>query len=335
MLDLHALVPGVSKMQGRWGVTFGGMSQTDLRAHLTALGLEPPPRDWPHIRAAVVAVLQGQCWLQPGDDDQQVPLHAGDVAVLFGETPHTLRDQPDTPAVPLRQVIRREHLEHHRGLRLRGAGPLTVLLHGAVAFDDPEASRALLALPRLLHTPGINAQPAPHLRGVVHTLVQEVARYQPGTHCLVDHLVQVLLELVIRDALLSIPRTPSAQGLAAIIDPQIGPILTLLHQHPQRAWTVAAMADHVLMSRSAFAMRFTAFTGRSPFQYLTERRIHLARSLLTNPNLGLKHIAARVGYANAFSFSTAFKRITGLSPSQYRHHHHRAPSASAPDSAGD
>ncbi|CAM5252574.1 AraC family transcriptional regulator OS=Streptomyces cyaneofuscatus OX=66883 GN=G3I52_19320 PE=4 SV=1 [Streptomyces cyaneofuscatus] len=52
--------------------------------------------------------------------------------------------------------------------------------------------------------------------------------------------------------------------------------------------------------------------------YLTEWRMALAADLLTRPELTVAAVARRVGYADAFGFSAAFKRLRGESPSAFR-----------------
>ena len=73
------------------------------------------------------------------------------------------------------------------------------------------------------------------------------------------------------------------------------------------------------MSRAAFARRFRDAVGTSPLSYVREHRLDLAeRVLLTEPDATVAAVARRVGYANPFSFSTAFRRHRGLAPSELR-----------------
>ncbi|WP_328335257.1 helix-turn-helix transcriptional regulator [Kribbella sp. NBC_00382] len=56
-------------------------------------------------------------------------------------------------------------------------------------------------------------------------------------------------------------------------------------------------------------------TGESPLGYLTDLRMTLAADLLAEPGASVGAVARRIGYADAFSFSAAFKRERGISPS--------------------
>ena len=72
------------------------------------------------------------------------------------------------------------------------------------------------------------------------------------------------------------------------------------------------------VSRSVLDERFRQVLGRSPIKYLTDWRMHLADELLATTDVTVFAIARRVGYDSEESFSRAFKRARGLSPSHWR-----------------
>ncbi len=59
--------------------------------------------------------------------------------------------------------------------------------------------------------------------------------------------------------------------------------------------------------------------GKGFFEWIGEYRIEESKVLLKQyPNYKIEEIADRVGYSSKSSFNTAFKKITGMTPSQYR-----------------
>jgi AraC-like DNA-binding protein len=52
--------------------------------------------------------------------------------------------------------------------------------------------------------------------------------------------------------------------------------------------------------------------------FLTSWRIALAADLLLEPGSTIGSVAQQVGYGSPFALSTAFKRVRGVSPQQYR-----------------
>lgn len=87
---------------------------------------------------------------------------------------------------------------------------------------------------------------------------------------------------------------------------------------PARPWTVASLAQGCGVSRASLARRFTALVGEPPMAYLTGWRISRAAALLRGGDATVASIARRVGYANTFALSVAFKRVRGTSPTAYR-----------------
>lgn len=98
----------------------------------------------------------------------------------------------------------------------------------------------------------------------------------------------------------------------------MGTALRLLHDTPAHPWTVADLAAKVGVSPAALARRFTALVGEPPTSYLTSWRIALAADLLRETDHTVGTIARKVGYANAFALSVAFKRLRGTRPSDHR-----------------
>ena len=112
-------------------------------------------------------------------------------------------------------------------------------------------------------------------------------------------------------------RDPSAQTgwLGALRDQQIGRALALIHGDPARAWTVAALADELAMSRSAFAARFTELVGEPAMQYVTRWRMQRGgQRAARRGRHGRPSSADRLGYRSEAAFARAFKRVTGVAP---------------------
>ncbi|MFD9703748.1 AraC family transcriptional regulator [Lentzea sp. NPDC059081] len=106
--------------------------------------------------------------------------------------------------------------------------------------------------------------------------------------------------------------------LAALADEVVGPVLRAMHDDPARAWTLASLAKEAGVARTTLAGRFCRLVGTPPLTYLTEWRMALAADLLAESSATVASVARRVGYADAFGFSAAFKRVHGFSPSECR-----------------
>jgi AraC-like DNA-binding protein len=120
-----------------------------------------------------------------------------------------------------------------------------------------------------------------------------------------DRLLDLLLIAVLR-AWFSRAEAHAPTWYQAYGDSVVGRALRMLHLHPDHPWTVATLAGATGVSRAALARRFTELVGEPPMTYLTSWRLALAADLLRDTDGSL------------FALSSAFKRVRGMSPQQYR-----------------
>jgi len=67
-----------------------------------------------------------------------------------------------------------------------------------------------------------------------------------------------------------------------------------------------------------FIRLFRQTYRQTPYQYVMQRRIERAKELLRSSDLPISVICYQVGFESLGSFSTLFRRVTGLPPSAYR-----------------
>ena len=82
--------------------------------------------------------------------------------------------------------------------------------------------------------------------------------------------------------------------------------------------TPEKLAGLTCMSYSKFRKIFREYTGFAPSQYIQEVRINMAKEVLTNTSKSIKEIAFELGYENKDYFFTVFKKVTGMTPVNYR-----------------
>lgn len=78
------------------------------------------------------------------------------------------------------------------------------------------------------------------------------------------------------------------------------------------------LASSAGVSKYHFLRCFAATYGKTPALYLAERRIERAQDLLRATNLTVTEACMVVGYSSLGSFSTKFRQLVGMSPSEYQ-----------------
>jgi AraC-like DNA-binding protein len=269
----------------------------------------------------LVAVVRGEAWLLP-DDDAAERLGSGDVAVIRGPDPYTVADHPATEPQVL--ILPGQRCVTPEGREVSGMGDLgvrtwgnsadgaTVLLTGTYPLEGEVSGRLLRALPPRLVMAG-DAWDSP----LIPLLASEIVVDQPGQEAVLDRLLDLLLIAVLR-AWFARPEAEAPGWYRAYADPVVGRALRLLHNAPEHPWTLAELAVACGASRAALARRFSELVGEPPMAFLTGWRIALAADLLLEPGATVGSVAPRVGYRSPYALSTAFKRVRGVSPQEFR-----------------
>lgn len=96
-------------------------------------------------------------------------------------------------------------------------------------------------------------------------------------------------------------------------------------QHPQEELGREQLASYVYLNPAYLSRLFRKETGQSLTEYILEVKIGHARRLLEESNLKVGAVAEAIGYTHFSYFAKLFKKMTGLSPHEYRKKHRRLP----------
>ena len=87
--------------------------------------------------------------------------------------------------------------------------------------------------------------------------------------------------------------------------------------------SVDQLAGLFLISRRNFERRFKKATANTPVEYLQRVKIEAAKKSLESGRENINEVMYAVGYSDSKAFRTTFKKITGLSPLDYRKRYNR------------
>ena len=159
-------------------------------------------------------------------------------------------------------------------------------------FRSPVLWHTVLKLKAVLEAPGL---PCPHFGaalGVVlaHELAQEDERCP----------------------------SPAVRVGTALAAWQRRAVAQYIEQHLDEPISVATLASLARLSRYHFGRAFKVSFGASPHRFHSQLRLERAKDLLSTSALSITEIALEVGFQETSSFSLAFRRFTGFTPSRYR-----------------
>jgi AraC family transcriptional regulator len=95
-------------------------------------------------------------------------------------------------------------------------------------------------------------------------------------------------------------------------------VASYIEEHVTDPIPLAALAQLARLSPYHFSRAFKQTFGTPPHRFHTQRRIERAKSLLADPGASVTSIGMALGFCETSAFSTAFRRVTGMSPMRFR-----------------
>jgi AraC family transcriptional regulator, alkane utilization regulator len=293
----------------------------DFRAPWCVLTNEAPlRRAMPRVEHMIHFhyVQQGQCHVRIPDTGQRMVVHEGEVVLIAHGDAHELSSDPALAPTPIESLLTPGGGRPLTQLKHGGNGAATLVVCGFLACD-PRLCRSLLqALPRLTTVALRSGPSGGWIEATVQQSLLEADSGRAGAVAMLARLSELLFVEALRRHVETLG--PDQPGwLAGLRDPLVGRALALLHNQPERKWTVENLARETGGSRSVLSERFAHYLGVAPMRYLTRWRLALAaRTLRNEPGARLARVAEAVGYDSETAFNRAFKREHGHSPQRWR-----------------
>lgn len=102
---------------------------------------------------------------------------------------------------------------------------------------------------------------------------------------------------------------------------RIGKIIGSIEEAPYKDWSLDNLAETAKLSVNSLIRTFNQATGMPPIEYLLRLRIRHSMELLTGSDMSITDIAFEVGFNDSNYFARQFKRINGMTASEFRRRH--------------
>ncbi|MEQ1799246.1 MAG: helix-turn-helix domain-containing protein [Lacibacter sp.] len=98
-----------------------------------------------------------------------------------------------------------------------------------------------------------------------------------------------------------------------------------IEQHISEKITVDELADLVAVGRRSFERRFKLATNNSVLEYIHRIKIEAAKRSFETSRKNMNEVMFDIGYTDTKAFRTVFKKVTGLTPIEYRNKYNKIP----------
>ncbi|QWW71049.1 AraC family transcriptional regulator [Rhizobium sp. WYJ-E13] len=168
--------------------------------------------------------------------------------------------------------------------------------------------------PDRLNDDAFSAASDPTTLQVALSLAAAVEQTECADPLLMEHLGMALACSVVR-----LLGTRPAVGIRSIRSEKLKRVTEYVEDYLCRAdLTVDELAGVAHMSHFHFSRAFKKAVGKPPHQFILDRRIERARIYLADGKETLSEIAYATGFSSQAHFSSVFRRIVGVTPTDYR-----------------
>jgi AraC family transcriptional regulator len=196
--------------------------------------------------------------------------------------------------------------------------PATLLERSTLADYELDPDRI-----RLSYVGGLADPTLAHIGSLLNGLLKREMR--PLDRMLADGLRTTLAAHLIRNYSVE-SRLPPERPMP-LSEKRLRRVLDLIESRLTENILLEDLASEACLSPYHFSRMFRAATGSSPHRYLIERRVQMAKKLIACGKSALAQIALDAGFGSQSNFTRVFRRITGMTPGQYREQCGRASSA--------
>ncbi len=171
-------------------------------------------------------------------------------------------------------------------------GHSDVLRAPRLFFEDAAVWETALKLSRLMEAPGGSSELCFEALGVI--LAHELIRGGAG------------------------PRHVRPLARGGLATWQQRTVVEYIEENLAEQISLAKLAELIQLSSYHFCRAFKQSFSVPPHRYHTSRRIERAKALLATPDCSITTIGMTVGFSETSSFSSAFRKATGMTPTDYR-----------------
>lgn len=136
-----------------------------------------------------------------------------------------------------------------------------------------------------------------------------------STQLMASHLEELFIKLIRSggDRILS-----SNESRQIAKNSTVESVEDFLRQNIHKNLDMSEICNHFFLGKSQLSLIFKECTGKSIMQYYSDLKIEEAKKLLRDNNLSVSQITDALSYSGIHSFSRAFKKATGFSPTGYK-----------------
>jgi len=159
---------------------------------------------------------------------------------------------------------------------------------------------------------------SPRLSELINLFISEYRSGQPGSSLFLESLSVQAAVLLLRESCTNCAK-PAYQYTEYRDNKCISKVIDYIYENYRNNISLTDLASETNYSPYHLLRLFKQMTGKTPFEFLLDLKIDMAKNMLLNTDYPMSNICDSCGFGSLSYFSQAFKKKTGFTPTQYRH----------------
>lgn len=145
------------------------------------------------------------------------------------------------------------------------------------------------------------------------TMLREIRSKEPNFENICQNLLEILIAHIMRRSKIELTAAPIKKSTR-----ECRFIEQYLNEHFKEDISLQTLSDLTYLNKYYLVHAFKNYKGISPISYLIQLRVEESKHLLETTNNSVAKIATQTGFSSQSYFTQTFRKVTGLTPSEYR-----------------
>ncbi len=176
-----------------------------------------------------------------------------------------------------------------------------------------QCASALFNILYPLEVCSVNVRDFKTFRQDISSLIYKVQKNDVMNSTEISFEIHNLFNTLIKDTIKSENSSKKKEHIA-----DIDTVVEFIKNHYSEPISIEDMISNIHISKYHFIRLFRRIMGTTPYNYLTNYRINIAKTMLRSSNKSIAEIAEECGFLDTSNFITQFKKNTDQKPTQYR-----------------
>ena len=154
---------------------------------------------------------------------------------------------------------------------------------------------------------------------IARAISTEMNSESPASGLVIDTMQTALAAHLIKNySNLSPRKAQLARAAGALNQKRLNRVRDFILNNMEHNITLKELANEACLSPYHFARAFKMAVGVSPHRYIIDLKLNFAKKMITDTDVSFSQIALMAGFSSQAHFSRTFKRLAGLTPSEFR-----------------